>query len=178
MSIDLTQDYFALFGLPRRYALDEGALEAAWHELQGRVHPDRHAHLSDFEKRRSMQWATRVNEGFRVLRKPLARAQYLLELAGVDAALSIVVSLLAQRGGQACLQLAGADALWASFAAHQLAEAEGIAPAIDFFSPFFIEPASFIQDKEDFEVGLAKLYIRRFLAAAELVEPVCQVERQ
>ena len=52
MSIDLTQDYFALFGLPRRYALDEGALEAAWHELQGRVHPDRHAHLSDFEKRR------------------------------------------------------------------------------------------------------------------------------
>ena len=29
MSIDLTQDYFALFGLPRRYALDEGALEAA-----------------------------------------------------------------------------------------------------------------------------------------------------
>lgn len=87
MSIDLTQDYFALFGLPRRYALDEGALEAAWHELQGRVHPDRHAHLSDAEKRRSMQWATRVNEGFRVLRKPLSRAQYLLELAGVDAAL-------------------------------------------------------------------------------------------
>jgi molecular chaperone HscB len=51
------------------------------------VHPDRHAHLSDVEKRRSMQWATRVNEGFRVLRKPLARAQYLLVLAGVDAAL-------------------------------------------------------------------------------------------
>ncbi|MER2554112.1 MAG: Fe-S protein assembly co-chaperone HscB [Thauera sp.] len=87
MSIDLTQDYFGLFGLPRRYALDEGALEAAWHELQARVHPDRHAHLSDVEKRRSMQWATRVNEGFRVLRKPLERAQYLLVLAGVDAAL-------------------------------------------------------------------------------------------
>jgi molecular chaperone HscB len=89
MSIDLTQDYFGLFGLPLpvAYALDEGALEAAWHELQARVHPDRHAHLSDVEKRRSMQWATRVNEGFRVLRKPLERAQYLLVLAGVDAAL-------------------------------------------------------------------------------------------
>ena len=96
MSIDLTQDYFALFGLPRRYALDEGALEAAWHELQGRVHPDRHAHLSDFEKRRSMQWATRVNEGFRVLRKPLARAQYLLELAGVDAALETNTAMSAE----------------------------------------------------------------------------------
>ncbi len=96
MSIDLTQDYFALFGLPRRYALDEGALEAAWHELQGRVHPDRHAHLSDFEKRRSMQWATRVNEGFRMLRKPLARAQYLLELAGVDAALETNTAMSAE----------------------------------------------------------------------------------
>ena len=41
MSIDLTQDFFALFGLPRRYALDESALEAAWHTLQAQVHPDR-----------------------------------------------------------------------------------------------------------------------------------------
>ena len=87
MSIDLTQDFFALFGLPRRYAIDEPALEAAWHELQSQVHPDRHAHLSDVEKRLSMQWATRVNEGFRTLRQPLGRAQYLLELAGVDAGL-------------------------------------------------------------------------------------------
>ena len=87
MSIDLKQDFFALFGLPRRYALEESALEAAWHELQSQVHPDRHAHLSDAEKRLSMQWATRVNEGFRTLRQPLARAQYLLELAGVDAGL-------------------------------------------------------------------------------------------
>lgn len=87
MSIDLTQDYFSLFGLPRRYALDEPALEAAWHRLQSQVHPDRYAHLPDADKRRAMQWATRVNEGFRTLKKPLARAQYLLVLAGVDAAI-------------------------------------------------------------------------------------------
>jgi len=86
MSIDLTQDYFTLFGLPRRYALDEASLEAAWHRLQSQVHPDRYAHLPDADKRRAMQWATRVNEGFRTLKKPLARAQYLLVLAGVDAA--------------------------------------------------------------------------------------------
>jgi len=87
MSIDLQQDYFALFGLPRRYRLDEAALEAVWHKLQAGVHPDRHAHLPDADKRRAMQWATRVNEGFRTLRKPLPRAQYLLELAGVDTGL-------------------------------------------------------------------------------------------
>ena len=85
MSIDLTQDYFSLFEVPRAYGLDEGALEAAWHRLQSQVHPDRYAHLSDADKRRAMQWATRVNEGYRTLKKPLARAQYLLVLAGVDA---------------------------------------------------------------------------------------------
>lgn len=87
MTIDLQQDYFALFGQPRRFRLDEPALELAYHELQAQVHPDRYAHLPDVEKRRSMQWATHVNEGFRTLRKPLPRAQYLLELAGVDAGL-------------------------------------------------------------------------------------------
>ena len=87
MSIDLQQDFFALFGLPRRFELDEAALERAFHDLQGEVHPDRYAHLPDADKRRSMQWATRVNEGFRTLRKPLSRAMYLLELAGIDPAL-------------------------------------------------------------------------------------------
>ncbi len=87
MSIDLQQDFFTLFGLPRRFELDERALEAAFHDLQTEVHPDRYAHLPEADKRRSMQWATRVNEGFRTLRKPLARAMYLLELAGVDAGL-------------------------------------------------------------------------------------------
>ncbi|ENO90270.1 Fe-S protein assembly co-chaperone HscB [Thauera linaloolentis] len=84
MSIDPTQDYFSLFGLQRTYAMDEAVLEAAWHRLQSQVHPDRYAHLPDVDKRRAMQWATRVNEGFRTLKKPLARARYLLELAGVD----------------------------------------------------------------------------------------------
>ncbi len=31
-----------------------------------------------------MQWSTRVNEAYRVLKSPVRRAQYLLELNGVD----------------------------------------------------------------------------------------------
>lgn len=96
MSIDLTQDFFALFGLPRSFEIDETALDNAWHDLQSKVHPDRHAHLSDLEKRRSMQWATRVNEAYRTLRKPLPRAQYLLELAGVDAGLETNTAMSAE----------------------------------------------------------------------------------
>jgi molecular chaperone HscB len=87
MSIDLKQDFFSLFGLPRAFRIDEGALELAYHDLQGQVHPDRFAHLDSAEQRRSMQWATHVNEAFRTLKKPLARAQYLLELAGIDVGL-------------------------------------------------------------------------------------------
>ncbi|MCB1894062.1 MAG: Fe-S protein assembly co-chaperone HscB [Rhodocyclaceae bacterium] len=87
MSIDLHKDYFALFELPRSYRIDREALERRYLQLQQQVHPDRHAHLPDAERRRALQWATRVNEGFQTLRRSLARARYLLDLAGVDAAL-------------------------------------------------------------------------------------------
>lgn len=96
MSIDLTQDFYALFGLPRTFEVDEAVLDHAWHELQSQVHPDRHAHLSDLEQRRSMQWATRVNEAYRTLKKPLPRAQYLLELADVDVGLETNTAMSAE----------------------------------------------------------------------------------
>jgi len=82
--MDFSQDHFALFGLPRRYALDEATLGRLYHEIQARVHPDKHVHLSDAERRLAMQWTTRINEAYQVLRQPLSRAKYLLGLAGVD----------------------------------------------------------------------------------------------
>ena len=36
--------------------------------------------------RASLQWTTRVNEAFQILRNPVARAKHLLELHGVDVA--------------------------------------------------------------------------------------------
>ncbi|MEK7737552.1 MAG: Fe-S protein assembly co-chaperone HscB [Pseudomonadota bacterium] len=84
MPPDFTQDYYALFGLPRAYALDTADLEQHYRELQTRVHPDKHAHLSDAERRLAMQWSTQVNEAYRTLRLPLRRAQYMLRLAGID----------------------------------------------------------------------------------------------
>lgn len=81
---DFSQDFFALFGLKRAYRIDAARLDQAYHELQGQVHPDRHAHLPETEKRLSMQWATQVNEAYRTLKKPLLRANYLLRLAGTD----------------------------------------------------------------------------------------------
>jgi molecular chaperone HscB len=50
------------------------------------VHPDRFAHAGDAERRASLQWTTRVNEAFQILKNPVARAMHLLELHGVDVA--------------------------------------------------------------------------------------------
>lgn len=81
------QDYFSLFGLPRQQGLDTAALESLYRDIQARVHPDKHAHLSDSEQRMAMQWASHVNEAYLTLKDPLKRARYLLELSGHDARL-------------------------------------------------------------------------------------------
>lgn len=86
MNTDFSSNYFELFGLSPAYAIDAARLESAYRELQSQVHPDRFAAASDAERRRSMQWATRANEAYQTLRKPLSRARYLVELNGVDTA--------------------------------------------------------------------------------------------
>ena len=78
------QSHFELFGLPASFGLDQTALEKAYLEIQSRVHPDRFAHAGDAERRASMQWTTRVNEAYRILRSPVQRAKHILELHGVD----------------------------------------------------------------------------------------------
>jgi molecular chaperone HscB len=78
------QNHFELFNLPARFEVDQTALDAAYREVQGRVHPDRFVNATDAEKRVAMQWATRANEAYQTLRIPQKRAQYLCELNGAD----------------------------------------------------------------------------------------------
>ncbi|HJV07697.1 MAG TPA: Fe-S protein assembly co-chaperone HscB [Chromobacteriaceae bacterium] len=84
MHVDFSQDHFSLFGLPARFALDLPALEQAWRTAAAEVHPDRYASHGEAEKRMALMMATRVNEAYRTLKSPLARARYLLQLRGVD----------------------------------------------------------------------------------------------
>jgi molecular chaperone HscB len=79
------QNHFELFGLKPAFAVDSEALERTYREIQSRVHPDRFAHAGDAERRASMQWTSRVNEAYRTLRSPVARAKHVLELNGIDA---------------------------------------------------------------------------------------------
>ena len=83
--IDFSRNHFELFGLPERFRFDAALLDRAYHALQGEVHPDRYAAASEAEQRVALQSSARVNEAYRALKDPVARAQYLLSLHGVDA---------------------------------------------------------------------------------------------
>ena len=84
MKLDLQQDYFSLFDIASGFQINTTLLEQNYRALQAQVHPDKFSHLSETERRLSMQWATRVNEAYQTLRSPLNRARYLLSLHGVE----------------------------------------------------------------------------------------------
>ncbi len=78
------QNHFELFHLPVRFALDVAALDAAYREVQIQVHPDKFVREGAAEQRVAMQWATRANEAYQILKNPVQRARYLCELHGVS----------------------------------------------------------------------------------------------
>jgi molecular chaperone HscB len=82
--LSLAATDFALFGLPERFAIDLAQLDATWKQLQGAAHPDRFATDTAAAQRVAMQWAIRINEAYRRLKDPLARAAYLCSLHGAD----------------------------------------------------------------------------------------------
>ncbi|MDQ6621283.1 MAG: Fe-S protein assembly co-chaperone HscB [Pseudomonadota bacterium] len=83
--IDFSRNHFELLGLPARFHIDASQLDRAYRELQGEVHPDRHASAGDAERRLALQASARVNEAYCTLRDAMLRAQYLLSLHGIDA---------------------------------------------------------------------------------------------
>jgi molecular chaperone HscB len=83
--IDFAHNHFELFGLPPLHRIDDSDLERRYRALQRSVHPDRFATAGDADRRLALQASARVNEAYRTLRDPVARAEYLLSLRGVDA---------------------------------------------------------------------------------------------
>ena len=82
--MDFKADHFVLFGIKPTFRLDLSDLDSRYRDIQAQVHPDRFAHAGEAERRLSMQWATHANEAYQTLKKPLARARYLLQLAGCE----------------------------------------------------------------------------------------------
>lgn len=83
--MDSVTDDFALFGLPRRFAIDAAEVDARWRALQASVHPDRLAGEGAAARQAAMQWSLRINEARVRLKNPLRRAELLCELRGAPA---------------------------------------------------------------------------------------------
>jgi molecular chaperone HscB len=75
-------DYFALFELPRKLWIEMGVLEQKFLQLSWKLHPDNFVNASREEQELSLKRSSELNDAYRVLRDPVARVEYLLELEG------------------------------------------------------------------------------------------------
>jgi molecular chaperone HscB len=75
-------DHFALFELPRKLWIEMSGLEQKFLQLSWKLHPDNFVNAPAEERESSLKRSSQVNDAYRVLRDPVARVEYLLEIEG------------------------------------------------------------------------------------------------
>jgi|SRR5579863_4000185 len=76
-------DYFEFFDLPRNLGAAKD-LEKRFYALSRQLHPDLHSRRSPAEREQAEESTAVLNDAYRTLRDPVARAEYLLKLEGFD----------------------------------------------------------------------------------------------
>ena len=76
-------DAFALLGIAPAFDVDVAALEKAFFERSKELHPDRFASAPAAERVVALSRSRALNDAYQILKKPVARAEYLLAQAGV-----------------------------------------------------------------------------------------------
>ncbi len=79
-----TLDYFAFFGIQRRLKIDADHLKQQFYTLSRLLHPDKYTHRSETERRNSLDATAILNDGYRILRDPIQRAEYVLKTEGFE----------------------------------------------------------------------------------------------
>lgn len=78
-----SSDPFALLGVEPAFEIDLDALERAYFARSKELHPDRVATASAAERVAQLTRSRALNDAYQLLKKPVARAEYLLARAGV-----------------------------------------------------------------------------------------------
>jgi molecular chaperone HscB len=78
-----SNDAFGLLGLPAQFDLDPAVIEAAFFDKSKELHPDRFASAPAAERVAALSRSRALNDAYQTLKKPVARAEYLLARAGV-----------------------------------------------------------------------------------------------
>lgn len=76
------EDYFAVFGLPRKLWIEMGELEQKFLQMSWKLHPDNFVNASEEERELSLKRSSKLNDAYRALRDPIARVEYLLAIEG------------------------------------------------------------------------------------------------
>lgn len=79
------EDYFSVFGLPRRFGIDAGELERRFYRVSRVLHPDRFTTAEPEARRISLERMSLLNQAYRTLRNPDDLRDYILGLEGIRA---------------------------------------------------------------------------------------------
>lgn len=80
----LTKDYYAFFGMDRKLVVDLDELQKRFYQMSRLLHPDRFTRRPADEQQYSVDATAILNDGYRVLRDPLQRAEFVLKQEGFD----------------------------------------------------------------------------------------------
>jgi molecular chaperone HscB len=80
----LPHNYYDFFEIPHRLSLDPKDLEQRFYALSRKWHPDRFARGAADVRQQALDASAILNDGYRVLRDPIQRANYLLKENGFD----------------------------------------------------------------------------------------------
>jgi molecular chaperone HscB len=78
----LSRNFFQFFGLDQKLCVDAETLQKRFYELSRQWHPDRFSRKSASEQAEALDATSILNDGYRTLRDPVKRAEYLLKEEG------------------------------------------------------------------------------------------------
>jgi molecular chaperone HscB len=77
------RDFFSFFGIEPQLALDPVSLQKRFYELSRQWHPDRYAGRPAADQELALSNTALLNDAFRTLKNPVARAEYILSRHGL-----------------------------------------------------------------------------------------------
>lgn len=76
--------YYEALGLAPALALDAGQLKQRFYERSRHWHPDKFTRAGAAERQKALEMTALINDAFRTLRDPVARAEYFLKEHGIE----------------------------------------------------------------------------------------------
>jgi molecular chaperone HscB len=76
--------YYEAFGLEPALSLDADDLKKRFYDRSRQWHPDRFSRASSAEQEKALEMTAVLNDAFRTLRDPIARAEYFLKENGFE----------------------------------------------------------------------------------------------